>query len=103
MNDIRQYRAYPSDLDLRLSLGLVWEYFHDCHYKEDWDTCPAATITFTANVNRTFTLRSLKELDRLLQQHPHPERIFLHTHWNVRGEVIRFMVTVQPSSLIVSV
>lgn len=103
MNDIRQYRAYPSDLDLQASLRLVWDYFHDCRYKEDWETCPAATITFTVNADRTFTLRSLKELERLLQKHAHPENLFLHTHWKVRDEVIRFMVTIEPSRLIVSV
>lgn len=103
MNDIRAYTTYSSDPNLQGCFRLVWDYFSDCRYKENWKACEQASISFTVNANRTITLRSFKEMDRLFEQHPRPEKLHLHTHWKARGEVIRFMVTAEPSVLVVSV
>lgn len=103
MNDIRAYRSYSGKQDLKTNLQLVWSYLHDCHYKEDWRSCPDSKILFTVSSLRSITLSSFKELDHILQQHPTPEKLFLHTHWKTSGQNIRFMLTIEPLILVVSV
>lgn len=111
MNDIRTYAAYPQDLDICASLRAVADHFRDSGYVDRSNICERSKMTIALSGSRILTTDSFKGLLKLLAQHPRPETVSVHSHWQARGGPIgwllgghfRFMLDTLPVPLIASV
>lgn len=103
MKDIRKYRAFPSDLDLAGSFHRVVEYFTECGYKEDADSCDRVKLILRLSESRNIQVGTFKEFFKVLGEYPRPRMIFLHTHWKAKREWIGLEMSVDSSSIEVEV
>jgi hypothetical protein len=93
MRDVRKYRIFPSNLSLPKALEATSQKLSDLGYVEADPFCPHTDYRAILDGTRTISANRWVDFLKLINLHPRPERILVHSHWTCkdRKDVELFM------------
>jgi hypothetical protein len=104
MDDTRQYRIYPNDLDLLAAYRCLYDHLVQCGYMEEVNAgCNEIEFKLRLSEERTLRTRTSEEFLRLLAQNTNPEETWTHCHWTKNDADLAITVSVDRSRVYVTV
>ena len=102
MNDTRQYRIYPSSLNLRAAYAGVYDHVQRSGYTE-WTDKQCQEFTIRLSDDRKLSAKTSTGFLSLLDQYPTQQLTYTHCHWTRKDEEIVLSITVRRSGIEVTV
>ena len=100
MKDTRKDTVFPSDLDLHRAFSRLFDTLGRLGFKEASNTkCDRWSFTVILPEDKSLRTMTLSEFLQILGNHPHPLRIYSHSHWQGKNDMMALDVDIDSSSI----